>query len=281
VPAGEQGDLFIGGAGVARGYHGLPDATAKAFLPDPFFGPSSDARMYRTGDLARWNPDGTLDLIGRRDHQVKIRGHRIELGAVETTLRTLPGVRDAVVVPDAEHQRLVAFVQTDAGTPVDGLCPQLARILPPVMVPTSIRRLERFPMTVNGKVDRDALARSLETPHSARPPGTAAPEDVLAQVSEAWREILRTDDVPVDVNFFDAGGNSIAMFKLQDALERRTGKRPSVIALFRHTTVIAQTELIRKWGDSDGNGPSGTRDISALRAQALRARRQRTSRRAG
>ncbi|MFJ8214486.1 non-ribosomal peptide synthetase [Streptomyces sp. NPDC096033] len=281
VPPGAEGELFIGGAGVSRGYHGRPEATARAFLDDPF-SQTPGARMYRTGDRARWNPDGTLAFLGRRDHQVKIRGHRVELPMIEAQLAALPGIREAVVVPDAAATSLTAFVLAPPGPATDPepLREQLAARLPAVMIPTRIVRLDTFPRTVNGKADRAALrARADEQrPLPTSPAAGPAPlGDLTGQVAAAWAEVLKTPHVPLDVNFFDIGGHSLAMFRLREALERHTGKRPPVIALFKHTTVTAQATMLRD-GDGSTEGAdtaaSAERRAAARRARALRARRQ-------
>ncbi|MER6047735.1 amino acid adenylation domain-containing protein (plasmid) [Streptomyces sp. BHT-5-2] len=162
LPLGAKGELYIGGAGVSRGYHGRPEATASVFLNDPFTG-QDGARMYRTGDLVRWNSDGTLDFVGRSDHQVKVRGHRVELGAVETHLASLPGVREAVVILNAAGTGLLAFARASRSPAPDAteLRGQMAERLPAPMVPEQIVVLESFPRTVNGKVDRAALQEHL------------------------------------------------------------------------------------------------------------------------
>ncbi|MDQ0714035.1 amino acid adenylation domain-containing protein [Streptomyces luteogriseus] len=294
LPRGVAGELVIGGAGVARGYFGRPDATERAFVPDTFTG--TGARMYRTGDLVRWSAEGTLEFLGRRDHQVKIRGHRVELGAVETALGRVPEVRDAVVVPDGTRTSLVAFVLAPPGTEPERLRAALAGTLPPALLPPRFRILDSFPRTVNGKADRAALAATAAQPPAvtatttaatatattAQPPTapvTPAPTaaDLTARVSAAWAEVLGIAEVPSAVNFFDLGGHSLLMFRLQDALEAHTGVRPSPVDLFRHTTVTAQAGLVRDNGGTDGSvvpQPRG-RDRRSL---ALEARRKRASR---
>ncbi|PGH46872.1 non-ribosomal peptide synthetase [Streptomyces sp. Ru87] len=283
VPPGERGELFIGGAGVARGYHGRAADTAAAFLDDPFEG-REGARMYRTGDLARWNADGTLAFLGRRDHQVKIRGHRVELGAVEIALCSLTGVREAVVVPNRTSTGLAAFVIAPSAPDAAALREQLADRLPPAMVPARITVLGDFPRTVNGKADRARLRERADEADAAPAPareqapapaqGSGSADDLTARISAAWAEVLGVREVPTEVNFFDMGGHSLAMFRLQDALERHTGHRPAVVALFRHTTVSEQRALIRDGGGAGGAG-SDTGRASTRRADALRARRQR------
>lgn len=283
VPPGVTGELHIGGAGVSRGYHGRPDATSRAFLADPFAG--GDARMYRTGDLVRWNPAGALEFLGRRDNQVKIRGHRVETDAVEAALRACPGVREAVVVPDAAGSRLTGFVVTDAPDTLPAAREQLARTLPEAAVPSRLRALTALPVTVNGKADRAALAELAERrePTAAEPQsagGANSPDqaaDPVAGVRAAWAEVLETSAaVPGDVNFFDLGGHSLLIIQLQDALGRHTGVRPSVVDLFRCSTVDAQATLVRS-GAAGGAEAAGTsaRVEQARRERAARARRRR------
>ncbi|HET9254210.1 MAG TPA: amino acid adenylation domain-containing protein [Pseudonocardiaceae bacterium] len=279
VPRGVQGELFIGGAGVSRGYVGRPNATAQAFLDDPFAG-TEGARMYRTGDLVRWNHDGRLEFLGRRDHQVKIRGYRIELGAIEAALRTAPGVRDAVVVIDSERSRLTGFVLASSGVTAKSIREHLAGRLSTVMVPAQVKVLDEFPRTMNGKVDRSVLRATaeVEQPTAARAaavPGSTRDEDTTTQVAAAWAEVLAVPDIPTDVNFFDLGGHSLAIFRLQDALELHTGTRPSIVDLFRHTTVSAQAAVIRGGGADPRAARSATRGSITGRAQAVSARRAR------
>jgi len=264
VPSGMDGELYVGGAGVARGYFGRREATDEVFVTDPFIG----GRMYRTGDIARWTREGTLEFRGRRDHQVKIRGHRVELGAVETALCAVPGVRDAAVVLDETGTRLCGYVLADPEVSGATVRELLAESLPAAMVPGRVDVLDAFPLTVNGKVDRAALASATPAPAA-----TSAPTDApTAKVAAAWAEVLNLPSVPTDVNFFELGGHSLTMFQLQDALESHTGSRPSIVALFRHTTVAAQAALIGQ-GDS---GPAAARG-GGRRAAAMAARRRRAA----
>jgi amino acid adenylation domain-containing protein len=275
VPLGTEGELHIGGAGVARGYFGRPQATAASFLDDPFV---PGGRLYRTGDIVRWTADGTLEFRGRRDHQVKIRGHRVELGAVEAELCALNGVRDAVVVANEARTQLLGFVVAGAKATGESLRGPLADRLPAVMVPSRIQVLDSFPRNANGKVDRARLATS-PVPAAAGPADAA--DGMTAKVAAAWAEVLDLPEIPTEVNFFDLGGHSLTMFQLQDALDSHTGCRPSVVSLFRHTTVAAQAELIRFGGVGPEESAAGMRAAGARRAAAVRARRQRAERRAG
>ncbi|NUS82498.1 MAG: non-ribosomal peptide synthetase [Streptomyces sp.] len=275
VPPGAEGELFIGGAGVTRGYFGRPEATAAVFLDDPFAaGPG--ARMYRTGDLVRRNADRRLDFIGRKDDQVKVRGHRVELGAVESSLRPLEGVQEAVVLPDAQGTGLIGFVASREGADPVALRRALAEQLPPAMVPGELRVLPELPRNLNGKVDRARLRKLAAEPPAARPPAAPLSDDPLtAQVAAAWTDVLGVATVPLDVNFFDFGGNSLAMFKLQDALEKHCGLRPSVVSLFQETTVTAQTTLIRASREHGEDTAPASSAEAARKARTARLRQQR------
>lgn len=274
VPRAEEGELYIGGAVVARGYLGRPEATKKAFLPDPFAGVAG-ARMYRTGDVVRWNDAGTLDYLGRRDHQIKIRGRRVELGAVEAALRTLPTIRDAAVLADDARTRLTAFVVAPAVTSAEAVREQLADLLPAVMIPTRIEVLDGLPLTFSGKVDRRKLQAQVDAEPRASAPAAATDGSIASRVAAAWAEVLDLPDVEADVNFFDLGGHSLTMFQLQDALERHTGVRPSIVDLFRYPSVSSQVALVEEGGRRPGDAPREAREEDARRGRAARLRRQR------
>jgi amino acid adenylation domain-containing protein len=222
VATGMTGELYIGGAGVARGYMGRPDLTAERFLDDPFLDGHQQARMYKTGDLARHLPDGSLELIGRTDQQVKIRGYRIELGEIEAVLAQQPGVEAAAALAQEDSdgdKRLVAYVV--ATKPVtDALRDALFAILPAHMVPSRFVRLERLPLTGNGKVDRLALAAAGEGHVRVRAylPPQGAGEQLLA---ELWQELLGVAQVGRDDNFFELGGHSFLLVTMLDRLRAR------------------------------------------------------------
>jgi amino acid adenylation domain-containing protein/non-ribosomal peptide synthase protein (TIGR01720 family) len=215
VPVGLPGELHIGGIGVARGYAGRPASTAERFVPDPFSG-EPGARLYRTGDRVRLLADGTLQFLGRVDHQVKLRGFRIELGEIESALSHHPAVRDAVVVlrDDAGGPRLVAYVvAAEPAPPPQALRTHLAALLPAYMIPSTFVLLRSLPVGPTGKVDR----RALPAPEGgggrrvdALAPATAN-EVILAAL---FRELLGLDEVDARVSFFDAGGDSILAIRL-------------------------------------------------------------------
>ena len=239
APHGAVGEIYIGGAGVARGYWRRPELTAERFLSDPF-STDQQARMYRTGDLGRWTLDGEIEYLGRTDHQVKVRGFRIELGEIETQLVQHPQVARAVVVSREDppgHKQVVAYVtpHNAADVSVDELRSYLQAILPEYMVPAAIVRLDSIPLTKNGKLDRTALpAPQLSTLGSQgfQPPQGHL-EEVLAGI---WQALLRAPRVGRDDNFFDLGGNSLLIVQVMERL-RRVGLKTTVRQLFQCSTL--------------------------------------------
>ena len=211
VPVGIAGELYIGGEGVARGYHQRPGLTAERFVADPFS--STGGRLYRTGDLVRYRADGVVDYLGRVDHQVKIRGFRIELGEVESALLGLEQVREAVVTVAGEERskRLLAYVvlapeQGEESLVLASIRAQLRHLLPDYMVPAQLLALPAMPLNPNGKLDRHALpAPSLQRSDNYRAPHTALEQ----QLAALWGEVLQVDSVGLDDSFFELGGNSI------------------------------------------------------------------------
>ncbi len=243
---GAVGELYIGGEGVARGYLGRPALTAERFVPDPF-GPNPGGRLYRTGDLARWRHDGRLEFLGRLDHQVKVRGYRIELAEVEAALLQHPEVGDAAVVAREfapGDNRLVAYVIPSGGSsPVPGeLRRWLKRRLPPSHVPSYFQPLGAFPLSPNGKLDRAALPApdvdlaTAEGPHEA--PRDAA-ERLVAGIAAG---VLARDRVGVHDDFFDLGIDSILAIQLVSRL-RQAGLRVDPAQIFEHPTVAALAAL--------------------------------------
>ncbi|WP_276199237.1 amino acid adenylation domain-containing protein [Chelatococcus sp. XZ-Ab1] len=235
---GEAGELFIGGEGLARGYHGRPGDTAERFLPDPFAG--AGGRMYRTGDVVRRRADGVIDYLGRRDQQVKLRGFRIELGEVEAQLAELDGVSAAAAAlrEAPGGTMLVGYVVPAAGAAVDAavLRATLAARLPGYMVPSRILVLDRLPFTPNGKLDRDALPAPQVHVVPIRPPRTPLEADIAG----IWREVLGLAAVGIDENFFELGGNSLSALRVLARLSRLLpGRSVTIAQLFNHQTVEA------------------------------------------
>ncbi|WP_158889709.1 non-ribosomal peptide synthetase [Amycolatopsis anabasis] len=233
---GEPGELYLAGAQLASGYLGRRGLTAERFVADPFGGPGD--RMYRTGDLASWNPDGTVAYLGRIDHQVKVRGFRVELGEIEHALRAMPGVGEATVVarpaPDGT-QVLIGYV-TPATADVAATRTALAERLPEHLVPQAIVALAEFPVTANGKLDRAAL------PEPARAAGEVHRDSrtVTEQlVTELFAEVLGVPKVGLDDNFFALGGHSLLAIKLVGVLRTALGAELTPRTVFEHTTPAA------------------------------------------
>ncbi|HEY9856590.1 MAG TPA: amino acid adenylation domain-containing protein [Stenomitos sp.] len=240
VPVGCVGELFIAGDGLARAYLNRPELTAERFLPNPFV---PGGRMYRTGDLARFTGDGNLEFAGRRDHQVKIRGHRVEPGEIEAALRRHPAVRDAVVVVRGEahlERQLVAYWTAPSDTaapPAEAFLAFLRERLPEHMIPAFVVRLPELPFLPNGKVAREALPE----PQGERPligSSYVAPRNVLErQIADIWKAALRLDQVGMDDNFFDLGGHSLLLAQVHQQLKAQLERDLSLVDLFRFPTV--------------------------------------------
>jgi amino acid adenylation domain-containing protein/non-ribosomal peptide synthase protein (TIGR01720 family) len=258
TPVGVPGELCLGGAAVGRGYLGQAALTAARFTPDPFCGPGE--RMYRTGDLARWRPDGDLEFLGRADHQVKIRGHRVEPGEVEAALAAHPDVRAAAVVARTDapgEARLVGYVVAHDGATATGLADELraeaGRRLPAYLVPSAIVVVDAFPLTPNGKLDR----RALPAPPTPEPCADAAPPDTPAEqaIAAVWAEVLGLAEVGIEDNFFALGGDSIVSLQVV-ARTRTAGWMITPKQVFEHQTVRALAAAARPAGD--GQVQTGT-----------------------
>lgn len=257
APVEVAGELWIGGAGVARGYLDRADLTAERFVPDPF-GTAAGARLYRSGDRARWRADGTLEHLGRRDHQVKIRGHRIELPEIEAALREQPGVVDAAVVPyepSAAERGLVAYVVTGAGEAgIEALRVALRVTLPEAMIPAVFVVLPALPLTSSGKVDRHRLpapAIALEGAQRGAEPRTAV-EQVLAAI---WSEVLGVEHVGADDNFFEHGGHSLLGTRVLARVRGACGVDLPLRALFEAPTLAGLAARVRSAMARPGDQP--------------------------
>ena len=234
VPIGVAGELFIGGAGLARGYLARPGLTAERFVPNPF---ASGERLYRTGDRVRWRADGELEFLGRLDTQVKIRGFRIEPGEIEAALLAQPGIEHAVVIArdDAVGKRLVAYLVgrgevADAGD----LRRKLQQSLPDYMVPAAFVTLDRLPLTPNGKLDRTALP----APEWNAGADYVAPRNPLETIlAGLFAELLGSNRVGVNDNFFEAGGHSLLAMRLVSHVRATLGVSLPVRTIFMSPTV--------------------------------------------
>src|SRR5205807_2724043 len=231
APIGVAGELYIGGAGVARGYLNRGDLTAEKFVPDPFT-PAPGERMYRTGDVGRWRSDGYIEFLGRNDLQVKIRGFRIELGEIEARLIQHPAVREAAVIAQgtsAAGKRLIAYYRTEPGSALEAesLRSHLAASLPAYMVPAAYVHLEVFPLTPNGKLDRKALPVEQAEARSSRswePPQG----DLETRLARIWTEVLQLERVGRHDNFFDLGGHSLLAVRVVARMREQLGLQVAI-----------------------------------------------------
>ena len=278
VAAGEPGDLYIGGDGVVRGYWQRPELTAEKFLSDPF---RPENRMYRTGDIARFLPDGNLEFLGRADFQLKLRGFRIEIGEIEAALENQAGVGQAVVVAtefksrvqtQTEDKRLVAYVIPKSGTKLEGaaLRAALAATLPEYMVPSNFVFLDSFPLTANGKIDRNALPHpsTLENETSA---ASELPRNELeGAIAQAWKDALGVDSVGLNENFFDLGAHSLLVAEVHMQLQQLLGRELSLVDLFQFPTVTALANHLK--------GEETAPQVSSRAARRLAARQQQAQR---
>lgn len=248
VPVGAAGELYLGGIGLARGYLGQPRLTAERFIPDPF-GPTPGGRLYRTGDLARYRADGNIEFLGRADHQVKVRGFRVEPGEIEAELCRHPNVRDAAVVAreTAGEVRLLAYVVAN-GEPLStrGVQDHLRDTLPEYMIPADVVFMAALPKTPNGKLDR----RALPDPNPAQSTAgreTIGPRDpVEAQLVMLWESVLGVRPIGVRDNFFELGGHSLLAVRLFAQTARVFGRTLPLATMFRMPTVEQLAQFLRQ-----------------------------------
>ncbi|MEV7601370.1 non-ribosomal peptide synthetase [Kitasatospora sp. NPDC089797] len=272
VPAGRSGELYLGGAGLAHGYVNRPDITAERFVPDPF---RDDERLYRTGDLAEFTANGELRFLGRTDHQVKLRGYRIELEEVEARLTGCPEVREAAAA--VRGNRLVGYVVPAHGPALDGprldaalqgaVTARLAVDLPDYMVPATLVALPALPLGPGGKLDRNALPE----PPAAGPggPRTAPGTPTEIALAEIWGQLLELEPSGIDVQaaFYDLGGDSLLLIRLARLMTRRFDRRVRVPDLFSFRDIAS----LARWLDDDsGEAPEVVRS-ARRRAGARRA----------
>ncbi len=242
VGAGETGELYIGGEGVAAGYWNQPTLTAERFVLIPSLSPM---RIYRTGDLARIGLNGELEFLGRNDFQIKLRGHRIELGEIEAQLERLPEIRQAVVVAREDREgdkRLVAFVVAENGASgVEGgfLRKALEGGLPEYMMPSSFVTLSKLPLTENGKIDRKALLRLPLASETSTAPASAPTTEMERVIAKVWKEALGVENVSLNDNFFDLGAHSLIVAEVHSKLQNSLGRELSLVDLFQFPTVSA------------------------------------------
>jgi amino acid adenylation domain-containing protein len=255
MPAGVPGELYIGGVQLARGYLNRPELTADRFVSHPELG-----RLYRTGDVGRWLADGTLEYLGRTDHQVKLRGVRIELGEVEAALAQHPSVREAVAVAREDSsgdQRLVAYVVPGTAVSAEELRDFLRGKLPEQAVPSAFVVLDSLPLSPNGKVDR----KTLPAPERARPEregAYVAPRGSVEEtVARVWAEVLGVERVGAQDNFFDLGGHSLIATQVLSRLRQAFPVNLPLRRLFEEPTVANMARAITESQEQSSRGPSG------------------------
>lgn len=276
LAAGEAGEIYIGGDGVARGYNNLPAVTAEKFVADPF-ATIAGRKMYRTGDLGQWTEDGNIRFMGRMDQQIKIRGYRIEPGEIESALMAQPATRDAVVIAREDtpgNRILVAYIipekenfalVDESAAPVESWKKILQATLPDFMVPHEYVIMHSFPLLPNGKINRNGLPKPEK--HSQQ---TAAkinlPQTLTEQmVTGIWANALQIDMVGPDEDFFELGGHSLTAVQIMTKLESETGKRLPIAALFESPTVrqlsafIDTGNISSSWGSLVPVKPNGTK----------------------
>ena len=281
VPEGVEGELYLGGAGLARGYVRRPGLTAERFVAHPFG--AAGELLYRTGDRVRWRHDGALDYLGRVDHQVKLRGLRIELGEIEAALLNLGCVREAAVAVrgEGDARRLVAYVVFDDGQRLDTpqLRARLARLLPEHMLPAAVVTMQRLPLNANGKLDRKALPPPAPATEDSSPAPLDAPQGSVARlVADLWAGVLQRPRVGMNDNFFDLGGHSLQLIRVHRLLQDRLGPGVTLMDLFQHPTVgglARHLESVGQGGDLGQRGMAAADDERALRQRAARLRGRR------
>jgi acyl carrier protein len=243
---------MIGGAGLGRGYLGRPDMTAEKFIPNPFaFEPG--ARVYKTGDSARHMPDGNVEFLGRLDHQVKIRGLRVELGEIEAAIAAHEGVREALVTlrqDETGDKRLVGYLVPCNGGLGDlsGLKDHLKKSLPQHMVPSAFVTLDQFPLTSNGKIDRKSLPPPAGVLRDGA--GFVAPRNQIERsIANVWQQVLGIDRVGIHDNFFDLGGHSLLVIQSRAKLRSAINREVAITDLFQYPTVSSLARYLSGSGE--------------------------------
>ena len=277
VPIGVGGEIYIGGEGLTRGYLNQPELTAQRFVPN-VFNSQPGARLYKTGDLARYLPDGDLVLLGRNDHQVKLRGYRIELNEIEAVMLQHPDVREVVVVcreDSPNDKRLVAYlvVEKESAPSTSDLRQYLQAELPAYMVPSVFMTLTELPLAPNGKVNRHALP----VPEGARPELNilyAAPETVIEKrLAGIWGSVLNVERIGRDDNFFDLGGHSFLVVKVHERIRQEMQVEIPLIKLFEFPTIFGLSQFLENQQEASIS-VDDSQAWASRRRQALQRQRQ-------
>lgn len=267
-PIGETGELHVGGAGLAVGYLRRPELTAQRFFDNPH---KPGGRLYKSGDLARYRPDGDIEYLGRIDHQVKIRGHRVELGEIEARIRDFPGVLDAVVLlreVSPDDQQLCGYIVAPSLDTV-ALRDFLKTRLPAYMLPAGFVRLDRLPLTTNGKLDQKALPLPTIDRAAQRAPFAAPQAPLEKQIATVWQDVLGIEAAGLDDNFFDLGGTSLLMLRVHSHLRAAAGREVRIVELFQYPTIRA---LATHWKSAATSTISAAVSRAHQRAALIRSR---------
>ena len=276
VPTGIAGELYIGGAGLARGYHNQPAQTAERFIPHPY-SQEPGRRLYRTGDLARYRADGNIEFLGRIDEQVKIRGFRIEVGEVEAVLAQHTGVRESVVVAREDESgstRLIAYVVASNGDlQTAELRHYMQQRLAEYMVPSSFVVLEALPRTPNGKIDRRALPEADGARADAQAVYIAPRSGMERTIASIWQELLKVEKVGVNDNFFGLGGHSLLLVNAHSKVTEVLKVKVSMVDMFKYPTVSALAEHLSIQGGALA-AAAPARNQAESRIDALNRQRQ-------
>jgi amino acid adenylation domain-containing protein len=266
VPSGEAGELCIGGDGLARGYLNQPELTAAKFVRHPFRD-EPEARIYKTGDLARYRPDGTIEFLGRSDNQVKISGYRIELGEIETVVMQYPSVRSTVVIARQDtpgEKKLVAYVvASEQECSFAELRVYLQQKLPAYMMPSAFVLMDALPLSPNGKVDRAALPVP-PVAHPEPPRAKSAQSDMEQKIESAWLKVLVLQQVGLDDNFFDVGGDSLQLLAVHAEIQKKIESEFPLTDLFEYSTIRS---LARHLAGTSGQRASMAKAIERARQQ--------------
>jgi polyketide synthase PksJ len=269
VPIGVAGELYIGGDGLARGYLNLPELTCEKFIPDPFSS-KNGACLYKTGDLVKCSPDGKLEYVGRIDNQVKIRGYRIELGEIEALLNQQAEIKNCIVA-DKEiipgEKSLVAYIipavsKDNMNLKAGHLRNCLKEKLPGYMIPSAFVIMDSYPLTPNGKIDRKALPvpqRIGSHDKTSGIPSAGRTEKIIASI---WQDVLKTDDVDLNQNFFDAGGHSLLLAQVRSKIEKELHKEISMMDLFKYPTISSLARYLQEEEKTESENDSTNSDPS-------------------
>ena len=280
VHVGVAGELYIGGDGVVRGYHNRPDITAERFIPNPFVR-DKHARIYKTGDLAKYRDDGTIDYIGRIDHQIKIRGYRIELGEIESLISQHSAVDEAVVLlrEDVEgDKRLVAYIKPVTNVVLDQnvIKGYLKNDLPEFMVPSIFVEVMSMPLTPNGKIDRKALPAPKQEKTVSSTTKYVQPENELQiTIADIWQEVLNLPQVGLEDNFFDIGGHSLLVVQVLDKLRKKIDTQVKMMDMFRFPTISSLSNYLGQSGAEDSKLEDSKERAEARKSAMLKRRRSR------